>query len=124
MLMLALVLSRHKEKTQLSFLKKHFLPGGYDPDDVLEKYSSAVNESFKNPGRLAKMNVDKLMQNITFKRWEAFHGSSLMLLYLRSNQEIPRARSPCHLPLLSLSGLHGVGHTCPHCFVRLGVSAT
>ena len=84
MLILALALSRYKEKTQLSVLKKYLLPGGYDPDDVLEKYSSAVNDSFKNPGRLAKLNIDKLMQNVSFQRWKDFDGSSLMLLYGRT----------------------------------------
>lgn len=72
------------ESRLLSILKEQLLPRAYDPNSVLEKYSPLVIDSFRNPGRLTVLNVDRLMRNSSFRKWEENTKASMMLLYGRT----------------------------------------
>lgn len=72
------------ESRLLSILKEQLLPRAYDPNSVLEKYSPLVIDSFRNPGRLTVLNVDRLMRNGSFRKWEETTKASMMLLYGRT----------------------------------------
>ena len=58
--------------------------GLYNADDVLDTYSVAVREAFKNPGRLKLLNFHHLIQEESFKNWESNSNSSLFLLHGRT----------------------------------------
>ena len=80
----ALVSQRHEERKLLAVLRPYLLPDTYDPNDVLNRYSSEVRQSFRNPGRLTLMNVDQFMQEAVFKQWENSRKSCMILLQGRT----------------------------------------
>lgn len=72
------------EKRLLVALKGQMQLGLYDANDVLDTYSVAVREAFKNPGRLKLLNFHHLTQEESFKNWESNSNSSLFLLHGRT----------------------------------------
>ena len=69
------------EKERLEILKARLLPNCFDPHAELERYSSAVLETFKNPVRIQNLNVNRVVEDPAFSRWENSRKSSLMLLH-------------------------------------------
>ena len=68
----------------LKILKDQLLPGGDDPSTVLDRYSSQVTDSFRNPGRLNLLNTDQLMQDPAFENWEQSKKSCILLIHGRT----------------------------------------
>ena len=69
------------ERKRLGDLEVKLLQKKSHPNDILNKYSSAVSEAFKNPGRLRNLDVNKLTQNKTYINWETYKQSSIMLIH-------------------------------------------
>jgi len=68
----------------LSLLKDQLLPDGYEPNTVLDRYSSEVRESFKNPGRLVLFNMNDFVEGPDFRHWEEYSKPCMMLLHGRT----------------------------------------
>ena len=69
------------ERQRLGELKAKLLQGKFTPNDTLDKYSSAVSEAFKNPGRLRNLDVNNVTQNETYISWKNYKKSSIMLIH-------------------------------------------
>ncbi|KAG7005473.1 hypothetical protein G7Y79_00019g046530 [Physcia stellaris] len=69
------------EKERLQILKAKLLPNGFDPRDELDRYSSAVRETFKNPVKIQNLNINRVVEDSAFSRWENSRKSTLMLLH-------------------------------------------
>ena len=69
------------ERQRLAELKVKLLQGKYTPNAIVNKYSSAVSEAFKNPGRLRNLDVNSITQNETYINWETYRKSSILLIH-------------------------------------------
>lgn len=69
------------ERKRLGELKLKLLQGNRTPNDTLNKYSLAVSEAFKNPGRLRNLDVNNITQNETYINWQNFKKSSILLIH-------------------------------------------
>ncbi|KAI4142990.1 MAG: hypothetical protein L6R39_004752 [Caloplaca ligustica] len=69
------------ETERLGTLRRKYLLGKPDPQMVLEQYSSNLKEAFKNPGRLRNLNIDQILDDNAFARWENANASSMILLH-------------------------------------------
>lgn len=84
MLMDALASHVQTERRLLNALKEQLLLGGHDPNDILDRYSSDVRGSFKNPGRLTTLNMDRLAEEKSFNHWDKCSNSCMFLLHGRT----------------------------------------
>ncbi|MCJ1437026.1 hypothetical protein MMC27_006411 [Xylographa pallens] len=68
------------ERRLLAILKAKLLPNDYDLGRVINEYRIMVNNAFRTLPRISPFNVDRLLQEDTFKHWETNGRSCMMLL--------------------------------------------
>ncbi|MCJ1383605.1 hypothetical protein MMC17_006719 [Xylographa soralifera] len=68
------------ERRLLAALKAKLVPKDYDSERDFDDYRIMVSNAFKNLPRKSPLDVDHLLQEITFKHWETSGRSCMMLL--------------------------------------------